>query len=336
MGSKPLTCLLASVLALALTWGPAAGESREPGATAVRTGSSAATTLRKLALGVSMLPYDDMAAVDAFTASVGGHTPAIWSIWRDWGDTTRTFPAMTFLNGLKARHIVPMVMWQPVDGRDPTRAAFTYHRINQGFFDDYIRKWATKAKAWGGRIILRFAHEMDGRWFPWGIGNFDNTPAKFVKAWKRIWTIFKGPGGVGATNVAFLWSPLAPCACQPDLYPGDGYVDYVGMSAFNWGGADWRPLIEPVHRRYLQLRQLTHKPIILAETGSAPGVDKAAWITKGYQAVYTDTPSIKAVVYFNVDMRAGSQPDWRLTSPAKALAAYAKLFDQAQFRGRIR
>ena len=65
-------------------------------------------------------------------------------------------------------------------------------RIAAGAFDGYIRKWANVAAAYGGPIVLRLAHEHNGRWFSWGDRRFDNTPALFIKAWRRIWTIFKG------------------------------------------------------------------------------------------------------------------------------------------------
>jgi hypothetical protein len=229
-----------------------------------------------------------------------------------------------------------MVMWQPTDRRDATRSDFTYHHINNGDFDHYIRAWATKAKAWGGRIIIRFAHEMDGRWFPWGIGNFDNTPKRFVKAWRRIWNIFKGTGGVGATNVRFLWSPLAPCTCRRNLYPGDHYVDYVGMTALNWGAPHWEGLLSRVRDRVAQAAKLSPKPVIIAEAASsAIGGDKAFWLTKGYRGIHDALPSVKAIVYFDIDMSGHGQPDWRLTTPPKVLGAYANLVASPKFQGRI-
>jgi len=83
-----------SLLAIMLVWNPAA-----PTATV----QAKSHPVRKIAMGVSMLPYDDLAVPDKFTTSVGGHTPAIWSIWSSWGDDTAIFPDGTFLNTLKAR-----------------------------------------------------------------------------------------------------------------------------------------------------------------------------------------------------------------------------------------
>src|SRR5690349_4167822 len=72
----------------------------------------AATPARQLALGISSLPYNDMNNVDAQTAALG-RAPAIWSVWSDWGLKSGAFPWSTLL-GLRARGIVPMIIWEPV------------------------------------------------------------------------------------------------------------------------------------------------------------------------------------------------------------------------------
>jgi beta-mannanase len=290
-------------------------------------------------MGVTMWEYDNLAVLDNFTKSVGGNTPAIWSVWSDWRGHNSAFPDAAFLNELLARRTVPMIFWQPVDENDRNGTDFTYAHIVAGDLDAYITSWARAAKDWGHRVIVRFAHEMDGSWFPWGMGNNGNTPSNFVAAWRHIWKIFKGPHGVGASNVRFLWSPLGPCACKPDLYPGDAYVDYVGFTYFNWAGPwPWKTMLDGFKKRVVSLSKLTKKPVIVAETGTNPiGGSKTGWIRNGYRAVYRNLPSVKAIVYFNIDMRTiANQPDWSLESTPTALAAYATLLSQLEYQGRIK
>jgi len=299
------------------------------------------TTTRKLALGVSMLPDADLATIDSFTASVGGRTPAIWMLWSDWGNpTTAAFPDRAFLDGLRARHAVPMITWCPLDPAHPDSDAYTYAKIAAGAWDAYIRGWATAAKAWGGTILLRWAHEMDGTWFPWSIGRFgnENTPARFVAAWRHIWNVIRG---AGAKNVKFLWSPMVcrGCASLKSVYPGDKYVDYAGFTSFNWSTPNaWRSMDQLYGQVLSAMKRVTRKPVIVTETGSSPsGGDKAAWIRAGYPAVYKRFPQIVGIVYFNVDAATlARQPDWRLTTPSNALAAYRSLLTQAKFQGRLR
>ena len=73
---------------------------------------------------------------------------------------------------------VPLIYWAPVDPADPGSPAWTYNTILNGDHDAYITQFAQDAKAYGGRVLLRFAHEMDGDWFPWGIGTLRQHQAE--------------------------------------------------------------------------------------------------------------------------------------------------------------
>src|SRR5688500_15961677 len=152
-----------------------------------------------------MTPWDEN-QLDSFTASVDGRVPALWTVWSDWGSGNAAFPGL-LANKIRARGSVPIIWWQPVVPGDEGDTLFSNQKIVAGNFDVYIRQWAKDAKTHGGPVIVRFAHEMDGDWFPWGTGRAGNTAANFIAAWRHIWNIFRGPNGEGATNVRFLWSP---------------------------------------------------------------------------------------------------------------------------------
>ena len=156
-----------------------------------------------------------------------------------------------------------------------SHTVITYAKIIAGDFDTYIHRWARAAAAYGKPLILRFAHEMDGSWFPWSIGRFDGDSRKqFVNAWRHIWNIFKGPKGEGATNVRFLWSPFTPgrrmAGAHKGIYPGDRYVDYVGFTGMNWndGQRPWTSMVDLYRKPVANLRFISHRPIIVAETGT--------------------------------------------------------------------
>lgn len=338
MRFRALRALSIGLLATTLVAGTAiAGTPRSTEATLSPEGATLTTVARKLTLGVSMLDDANVATYDAFTAATG-RAPAIWSIWSDWGGGSASFPSTTLLTRLKLRGSVPMIIWQPVDPSVQDPATYAYARIIAGEYDAYITEWATAAKAWGRRVLIRFAHEMDGTWFPWSFNKADNTPAGFVAAWRHIWNIFRGPSGVGATNVRFLWSPMTgQCTCLQDMYPGNTYVDYVGFTAFNWGPPrqGWVTMKSSYSRAMRDIAKISKKPVIVAETGSsAIGGNKAAWIRDGYPAVYKAYPTITAIVYFNVDSGYAGQPDWRLIGPA--LTAYKKIVAKPQYQGKLK
>jgi hypothetical protein len=166
-----------------------------------------------LALGVSSQNSTDLAALDAFAAGEGAR-PATWTLWSTWGDRggrwacieglgTCSFPK-GIARGLRDKGITPIIYWQPTDPSDPGRGRYErLRRIVMGKHDTYIRDWARAAKAYGGPVVVRFAHEMNGNWFPWSLLNFDNSPATFQAAWRHIVRQFRA---VGARNCPSLHS----------------------------------------------------------------------------------------------------------------------------------
>jgi Glycosyl hydrolase family 26 len=296
---------------------------------------------RQVALGISIQDGRGIAELDQFRTSIGGRTPATWSIWSQWGHPqTRSFPAWA-ASQARSRGSTPLVWWEPIDPADP--GSPTYARlsnISAGRHDEYIRRFARDARDFGSPVILRFAHEANGKMFPWGVSKFDNSASTFIGAWRHVHRIFRD---VGATNVRFLWSVAKQaCAggCNPytAFYPGDAFIDYMGFSNFNWGAKrdEWVPMIKGFRRATNDLAKISGKPIIAVENASsANGGDKAAWIRTGYRAVYNELPRIAGIVYLNVDLRSVGHPDWRLSSPAGALAAYREITALSQFQGRL-
>jgi len=302
----------------------------------------AATPPRKMALGVSLIPYDDMGKLAQFTADTG-RVPAIVSVWSAWGGVNKELPT-GLLDSLRTLGSVPMIIWEPTDPNDEFDSSFTYRRIINGRYDTYLQRFAQDAKDFGGPILLRFAHEANGSWFPWSTTRFDNTPKRYRMAWRHIWSIFKGPGGVGATNVRFLWSqnlPCLTCDSMASIYPGDRYVDYAGFSAFNWSTPQrWKSMVQTFSKSMTAVTAITSKPIIVAETGSYHvGGDKESWISAGYPAVYAKWPKIKGIVYFNYNglLEANPKRDWRLATPDNGpQQAYKGILEDVRFQGTIK
>jgi mannan endo-1,4-beta-mannosidase len=84
---------------------------------------------------------------------------------------------------------------------------------------------------------------MNGNWEKWSPANNGSTPdpAAFVAAWRHVHDLFVQNG---ATNVVWVWCPnatdvpnatSAPWNHWTNYYPGDTYVDWVGIDGYNWG-----------------------------------------------------------------------------------------------------
>jgi beta-mannanase len=173
---------------------------------------------------------------------------------------------------------------------------------------------------------------MNGDWFEWGGANNGRDPAAYVRAYRRIHRIFADEG---ADNVAWVWSPnwnSGPDAAWNRMeryYPGDSYVDWVGVSGYNFYRESPATLFRNVVSAYGK-----RKPIIVTETAAIEhgGRSKADWITalSGY---VRKTPAIGAVVWFDTDVQHDSDHNFRFDSTAEGLAAYRAMARSARFSG---
>jgi beta-mannanase len=230
---------------------------------------------------------------------------------------------------------MPLISWEPWRfGGGVNQRRYALKTILKGEHDAYIRQWAQAAAAWGKPFFLRFAHEMNGDWTSWSPGVIDNTSRDFVSAWRRVHSIFQGRG---ATNVRWVWAPVAHyegATPYEDVYPGDEYVDWVGMSGYNWGNSQswsrWQSFLEIFNQSYDKLEALTPKPIMIPEVASTEsGGDKAEWIRRAFfEHIPTRFPKIRAVVWFHAE----KEQDWRVNSSRSSLQAYRKVVASAQYQ----
>ena len=106
---------------------------------------------------------------------------------------------------ISRRGAQPMITWEPWDHRcGAQQRSFALRRIVDGTYDAYLRCWATGMKAWEKPLWLRFAHEMNGDWYPWAEATNGNAPGDYVDAWRHVHRAFRA---VGAANVRWVWSP---------------------------------------------------------------------------------------------------------------------------------
>jgi mannan endo-1,4-beta-mannosidase len=173
---------------------------------------------------------------------------------------------------------------------------------------------------------------MNGFWFPWSEGVNGNTTGQFVAAWRRVHDIFTQ---VGATNATWVWCPYADTEKQlkktplKSLYPGNGYVDWTCLDAYNWGRnavnpKPWRSFDELFLPAYNEVTKKVakKKPLMLGEFATSPyGGHKAVWIRQMFERLPRKYPRVRALIYFNTVDRG---IDWPLETSPPAAKAFAK------------
>jgi mannan endo-1,4-beta-mannosidase len=254
--------------------------------------------------------YTDPWHIDEWAASVRAQ-PTIAATFEAFSRkrTLTHFTAEAERRGIRSL-LVSWEPWKPVPIRlGLYRAAYPqpgYRNVDiaNGSQDAYIRRFARQLATFDGTVYLRFAHEMNGFWYPWSWDARD-----YRRAWRRIVRIVRA---AGATNVRFVWSvnPSLYEAERPwlrnlELYwPGGAYVDYVGSTMINFGGTK-RYAVARFEPRLRTLRRLYGKPIALTEVNTAYG-GRLRWL-RDLRLMLRRMPWVKAVVWSELPSRGATQ-----------------------------
>ncbi len=155
----------------------------------------------------------------------------------------------------------------------------TWAQAASGSADAYWTSfWNTLKTKWtriprSGNICVRFAHEMNGSWYPWSVSAGD--VANFKTAWIRFYNLKQsifpqaklvfGTNG-NTVNQSYDWRTLWPGDAYVDIYSTDWYGGHyrtaitLGQSVDGYGG----PVGLMQHRQFA----LDHgKPISISEWG---------------------------------------------------------------------
>ncbi len=272
----------------------------------------------RIALGVYQhgAPWEESALAEFERNAERPVDIVMW--YQDWAQTREL--DLSLLERVADHGALPLLTWEPWDHTAGSRQpAFSLSRILAGGHDDYVRAFAGRVARYARPLLLRWAHEMNGHWYPWGTAG--GSAAEYIAVWRRVWELFRAEG---ASNAAWVWSPnvLDHCVAFEPYYPGDDYVDWVGLDGYNWGGLGrWRSFRRLFVPSYQRLAALSPQPIMIAETASAEaGGDKAGWITEALtQVIPNELPRVRAVIWFNQK----KERDWRIESSPKSRQAFA-------------
>ncbi len=246
--------------------------------------------------------------VKKFAKAVGVQ-PNVVMYFSGWHTLFKT----RFADNVRKNGAVPFVEMQPFGRR-------IMAKIVAGRFDIYLRKYAEEVHSYGGRVLIGFAHEMNGNWYPWGATH--TTPKVFRKAWRHVVTIFRESGDL---NVTWLWviNGLAPGEAPiRRWWPGSKYVDWVGVDAYYVRSAQvFSNVFEPT---FAAVRKITKKPILIAETGIGPLAGQAAKLPDLFTGV-EKTKNLRGFVYFDQYQNSGTyHQNWQIDNDPLALAAFRK------------
>ena len=292
------------------------------------------------------------------TAAKIGRTPSVVGYFGGWDESFRA----NAVTRAWERNTLPILTWEsrPIGAANNVvdEPVYSLPAIIgdpaagvPGTFDDYLRQYARDIVSTGLPLGIRLNHEMNGVWYPWaestgsGASINGNRPGDYVKMWHHVHDIFEAEGA--GDLVVWIWSPdiinrLPASHKTPEylarLYPGDDYVDWVGLSGYLRPpydapeGTDYdfdftfTPSLDA-------LRHLTGKPIFLSEIGASEvGGHKADWVSSLFTSLQQpENADILGFAWFSlaittyIEGKLGTN-DWRIDSRADSLAAFTRGF----------
>ncbi len=242
-------------------------------------------------------PYDPSRFyMDTFPALVG-HDMSAYLLYLPYGESIALY--QSHIAAALAKNKILQIALEPHGGL----AMVNSH-------DGYLQKLATDMENAGCRMMLRFAGEMNDTTSSW----FTTDYALYINAFRQVADIFH----TYAPSVPVIWAPnFYPADTMALYYPGDAYVDYVGISSYMMHQPITDPLGKGVDRSCWanQLDTLYSlyghkKPIIVVE-GGASYMDYDTWVditpfaARQIERFYTylpiKYPNVKFCFVFNSD-----------------------------------
>jgi len=239
------------------------------------------------------------------------------------------------LEAISANGALPCITWEPMYIKDGKEVAIPFRTLLDGGYDPYLVRFAQGAKSWNKPLLIRFAHEMNLKRYHWGTTEEEygpDSPIIYRKMYRYVVDLFRR---CGAENVLWVFCPnseaVPNASCDPSAswntlsgyYPGNGYVDILGVDGYNWGTtrkkethgweSRWQSFGEIFERPCAELKTLgssgARKPLIVFETSTVgAGGDKTQWIRN---AVATSRRlGIDGIVWF----QSHKELDWRMES----------------------
>ena len=232
-----------------------------------------------------------------------------------------------------------MVSWEPwtpvpsalgVAAQAAPQPGYRNIDVARGAQDRYIAAFARSLARYPGIVYLRYAHEMNGYWYPWS-----RDAEAYRWAWRRVVRLFHV---AGARNVRFVWAVNANLYEAPGVWrrtlrrywPGRRYVDFVGSTMIDFGGTkDYS--VRAFASRLRALRRSYRKPVVLAETNTDYR-GRVEWLSD-LRAMLRDMPWVTAVMWSQlpsrgkVQQRGTGNVDWDVRHDPAAAAELRRIID---------
>lgn len=208
------------------------------------------------------------------------------------------------------------------------------YEILDGKYDEYLNEYAKDIKNLETPILFRLNNEMNGDWCGYSAYHYGKDAELYRESWKYIYNIFKENA---VDNVLWIWNtnhksfPNFSWNNAFMYYPGDEFVDIVGLTAYNTGnyykGEEWTSFDELYLDYYKEYDRIFEKPLMITEFGSSIfGGNKVKWVEDMFKSL-ENYPGIKVAIWWNhidYDHKGNESRVYRIDRPIEVLDVFKK------------
>ena len=182
------------------------------------------------------------------------------------------------------------------------------YQVLNGERDAFLHSYAKMIAEFDHPVLFRPVNEMNGDWCVYSAYHTGKDANLYQEFYRYLYRIFEQEG---ADNVIWIWNPNKDS--KPDMgwnhilnyYPGDEYVDVVGMTAYNTGtyyaqvGESWHTFSELYDDLYRNYTAHFAQPLMITEFSCAnKGGNKVEWIQDMFRTI-KEYPKIRVAVWWN-------------------------------------
>jgi len=293
------------------------------------SGPALAQPLPKCQYGVALHEWPTNKAPIEEVISRRRCVPKSVAMFLQWTkESWQPYPLKDILKTASSYGMTPIITWEPMQYIEGKQRGIAYERILKGEFDEYIDQIADTLAMHNANVIVRLAHEMNLSQYHWGVVTEQEFSPKNVEIFQKIfrYVVRRVRNRPNTKNVLFAFNPnfiSVPSGYKQvdwnhfrNYYPGDKYVDLVGLDGYNWGNtlvfenwqSSWQSPEEIFGSTLDDLKDLApSKPLYIFETASV-GTDqqKEKWLSDLIKLA--QSKGVVDVTWFHIN----KENDWRL------------------------
>ncbi len=239
-----------------------------------------------------------------------GQKPCTILIFVGWLD--RPFKTLIPpLNTIKDAGAIPVITLEP----------WTFPIKDMSKEEETLKEFGSMLKEYNSPVFLRFAHEMNGNWYPWSGYQNQKQSALYIDTWRKVHdAITKYSGN---TKIYWIWSinaedvPSETWNKPKNYYPGDEYVNMIGIDGYNFKSKKF----EKIFRKQIKYvkNNFKDKTIYITEMASSTSeVNRSKWIKNFFYAFSRKYSYIPMFIWFDINKEA----PWNLNAENSSIDAF--------------